>query len=162
MKEDRFIYEEEEEQNINPSKHCTDETSLSRGNVSSPGVQYRENAGDLSPFLSTRKTYMQRTFGPMKQGSVRGSMFALCAVAIGAGVLSLPYVLAQTGWILGTVLILVGAVSGYFSMYMILVRSIETKSKNFSELAKLAGGKPLTILLQISILSFMFGACVSY
>ena len=71
----------------------------------------------------------------------------MCAVAIGSGVLSLPYVLAQNGWILGTILIIIGAVSGYFSMQMILVRSIETKSKNFSELAALAGGKPLTILL---------------
>lgn len=59
-------------------------------------------------------------------------------------------------------LIIVGAISGYFSMHMILKRSIETNKKNYSELAFLAGGKPLTILLQISILSFMFGACVSY
>jgi amino acid permease len=83
-------------------------------------------------------------------------------VAIGAGVLSLPVVLKLNGWILGTLLIMVGAISGYYSMYMILVRSIDTKCKNFSELAMKAGGKPLTILLQISILSFMFGACVSY
>ena len=98
----------------------------------------------------------------MEQGSIRGSIFALCAVAIGAGVLSLPYVLKMSGWVLGTILIIIGAVSGYFSMYMILVRSIETKCKNFSELAMMAGGRGLTILLQISILSFMFGACVSY
>jgi amino acid permease len=83
-------------------------------------------------------------------------------VAIGAGVLSLPLVLKMNGWVLGTLLIVIGAVSGYYSMYMILVRSIETNCKNFSELAMMAGGKPLTILLQISILSFMFGACVSY
>ena len=78
---------------------------------------------------------------------MRGSIFALCAVAIGAGVLSLPYVLAKNGWILGTILILIGAFSGYYSMEMILMRSIETNCKNFSELAHLAGGKPLTILL---------------
>ena len=66
---------------------------------------------------------------------MRGSIFALCAVAIGAGVLSLPLVLKLNGWILGTLLIIIGAVSGYYSMYMILVRSIETKCKNFSELA---------------------------
>jgi amino acid permease len=98
----------------------------------------------------------------MEQGSIRGSIFALCAVAIGAGVLSLPYVLKINGCILGTALIIVGAISGYYSMEMILIRSLDTGSKNFSELAIKAGGKGLTILLQISILSFMFGACVSY
>lgn len=82
-----------------------------------------------------RKTFSQRTFGKMEQGSVRGSIFALCAVAIGAGVLSLPFVLRQSGWVLGTILIIIGALSGYFSMHMILVRSIETNVKNFSELA---------------------------
>lgn len=109
---------------------------------------YKEfKGGDLSPFGGTRKTYAQRTFGPMKQGSIRGSIFALCAVAIGAGVLSLPYVLKNNGWILGTLMIMVGAISGYYSMYMILVRSIENNCKNFSELSALAGGRPLTILL---------------
>jgi amino acid permease len=71
-------------------------------------------------------------------------------------------VLKINGCILGTALIIVGAISGYYSMEMILIRSLDTGSKNFSELAIKAGGKGLTILLQISILSFMFGACVSY
>lgn len=102
---------------------------------------------DLSPFGGRRRTFMKRTFGKMEQGSIRGSIFALCAVAIGAGVLSLPFVLKTNGAILGTILIIIGAVSGYYSMEMILVRSIETRSKNFSELAMKAGGKPLTILL---------------
>jgi len=66
---------------------------------------------------------------------VRGSIFALCAVAIGAGVLSLPFVLKMNGCILGTILIIIGAISGYYSMQMILRRSIEKNCKNFSELA---------------------------
>jgi amino acid permease len=68
-------------------------------------------------------------------------------VAIGSGVLSLPFVLKTSGWILGTLLILIGAVTGYISMWMIIKRSIETGSKNFSELAFKAGGKKLTIFL---------------
>lgn len=154
--------------NINYSHRTTDysgvhEISSSPLDKPSPAFNYVGKQADLSPFLGgQRRTFMERTFGPMEQGSIRGSIFALCAVAIGAGVLSLPYVLKMSGWVLGTLLIIIGAVSGYYSMYMILVRSIETKCKNFSELAMKAGGKGLTVLLQISILSFMFGACVSY
>jgi amino acid permease len=98
----------------------------------------------------------------MQQGSVRGSIFALCAVAIGSGVLSLPYVLATNGWLLGTMLILTGALTGCLSMYMIVNRSILTGSKNFSQLALLAGGKNLSLFLNICILAFLMGACVSY
>ncbi len=142
------------EQNINASARNTDiDNSRIPTNtpsyLRSPTMKYgdKNNMGDLSPFGGMRRTYMQRTFGPMQQGSVRGSIFALCAVAIGAGVLSLPYVLRINGCILGTALIIIGAISGYYSMEMILIRSIESKSKNFSELAQKAGGKGLTILL---------------
>ena len=155
MKEEtkKFLYEDEVESNndnINKSKRMTDNTDYNAmsprdiigSNTTapfSPGVVYKDTSDNkgvfLSPFGGERRSYLQRTFGPMKQGSIRGSIFSLCAVAIGAGVLSLPYVLAQTGWILGSILIMVGALSGYFSMYMILMRSIETKCKNFSELA---------------------------
>ena len=124
-------------------------------------MTYKQASVDLSPF-QTRRTYFKRTFGPMHQGSVRGSIFALCAVAIGSGVLTLPYVLRNSGWVLGTLLILIGGYSSYYSMWMIAHRAIQYNCKNYLELAKLGGGKPLTILLQISILSFMFGACTSY
>mmetsp|Transcript_9979 Transcript_9979/g.7507 ORF Transcript_9979/g.7507 Transcript_9979/m.7507 type:complete len:99 (+) Transcript_9979:254-550(+) len=98
----------------------------------------------------------------MQQGSVRGSIFSLCAVAIGAGVLSLPYVLSICGWVLGSLLVIIGAVTGYMSMYMIITRTIENDVKNYSQLAELAGGKGLKIYLQICILIFMLGACLSY
>jgi hypothetical protein len=52
-------------------------------------MEVRDFKGDLSPFGS-RRTLWKRTFGPMGQGSLRGSIFALCAVAIGSGVLALP------------------------------------------------------------------------
>ncbi len=35
-----------------------------------------------------------RWFGPLTPGSMRGSIFALMQTALGAGILSLPYVLA--------------------------------------------------------------------
>jgi len=40
---------------------------------------------------------------------MRGSIFALCSGAIGTGVLSLPYVLAINGWVVGIIMIIMGA-----------------------------------------------------
>jgi hypothetical protein len=40
-----------------------------------------------------RKTFFNRAFGKLSKGSLRGSILALCASAIGSGVLSLPFVL---------------------------------------------------------------------
>lgn len=58
---------------------------------------------------STFRSWADRYFGSLAKGSMRGSIFALCSGAIGTGVLSLPYVLKINGWIIGTLLIFVGA-----------------------------------------------------
>jgi hypothetical protein len=71
-------------------------------------INIKNAAMDLSP-ISGRRNFYQRAFGKLEKGSLRGSIFALCASAIGSGVLSLPYVLRLNGWVLGLIFIIVGA-----------------------------------------------------
>lgn len=59
---------------------------------------------------------LNRAFGKLAKGSLRGSIFALCASAIGSGVLSLPYVLALNGWVLGFIFIITGAIGNEISI----------------------------------------------
>jgi len=42
---------------------------------------------------ANERSCLNRWFGALTPGSMRGSIFALMSTAIGAGVLSLPYVL---------------------------------------------------------------------
>jgi Transmembrane amino acid transporter protein len=74
---------------------------------------------------NTRRSFYQRTFGKIEKGSLRGSIFALCASAIGSGVLSLPYVLRLNGWVLGVILILVGAFASAWILFIIAESSIK-------------------------------------
>lgn len=57
-----------------------------------------------------RRNFFNRAFGKLEKGSLRGSIFALCASAIGSGVLSLPFVLNLNGWVLGFIFIILGAI----------------------------------------------------
>ena len=75
-------------------------------------INIRPGAVIFSP-SSDRRTYFNRTFGKLEKGSLRGSIFSLCASAIGSGVLSLPYVLSLSGWAMGFILILIGATGKY-------------------------------------------------
>ena len=50
---------------------------------------------------------------------MRGSIFALCSGAIGTGVLSLPYVLAINGWVVGITMIIMGAFASAMSCYLL-------------------------------------------
>ena len=86
----------------------------------------------------------------------------MCASAIGSGVLSLPYVLRLNGWVLGTLFILVGAFAACWSLFMIAESAIKANVKNFSKLTNNVGGKALELFLQINIILFLAGSCISY
>lgn len=67
------------------------------------------------------RTFFNRTFGKLEKGSVRGSIFSLCASAIGSGVLSLPYVFALSGYIVGLVFIGIGCIAAIWSLDMLVI-----------------------------------------
>ena len=69
----------------------------------------------MSPNAIHRRTFRERTFSTMEAGSIRGSIFALVSSAVGAGVLSLPYVLALNGYVIGLFFICCGAIGGNWS-----------------------------------------------
>ena len=97
----------------------------------------------MSPNQGHMRTFAQRAFGKLDKGSLRGSIFALCASAIGSGVLSLPYVLGLNGWVMGLVFIIVGAIAAGWSLFMIAESAIRAKVKNLSKLTNYVGGKKL-------------------
>ena len=116
----------------------------------------------MSPNAHMRRTFVNRTFSKLEKGSVRGSIFALCASAIGSGVLSLPYVLGLCGWGMGTIFMLLGATAAEISLRMLAHLAVKHNMPNYSKIAIAAGGNGLNILLSVMILLFMFGSCISY
>jgi amino acid permease len=56
----------------------------------------------------------------MKEGSVRGSIFTICSIAIGIGILTLPYVIASLGWILGSAMVIMGGLTTTWSLKIIV------------------------------------------
>jgi len=104
----------------------------------------------------------QRTFRKMDKGSLRGSIFALCSSAIGSGVMTLPYVLKQSGLAVGLGLITLGAIAALWSLNMIIETSVKHGIKNFTDLAQKSGGRGFRIFLEVILLIYLFGACVSF
>lgn len=79
-----------------------------------------------------RKTYFDRTFSKLGRGSLRGSIFSLCASAIGAGVLSLPYVLKLCGYVEGVVFMITGALAAEWSLCLLAHLAVHHNLPNFS------------------------------
>ena len=88
----------------------------------------------LSPYGDVRRTFYNRTFSKLGKGSLRGSIFALCASAIGSGVLSLPYVLGLCGWALGASFMLLGAIAAEISLRMLAHLAVHHGLPNYSKI----------------------------
>ena len=73
---------------------------------------------DLKTFQ--KRSCWSRWFGPLSAGSMRGSIFSLMSTAVGAGILSLPYVFKSCGILTGTVFLVIGAILAYFTMVWLI------------------------------------------
>ena len=109
-----------------------------------------------------RRSLRERTFSKLGKGSLRGSIFSLCAAAIGSGVLSLPYVLKLCGYVQGVCFMLLGALAAEWSLSLLAHCCVSRGLKNFSQITDAAGGPKLTALLSYCIFIFMFVSCISY
>ena len=89
------------------------------------------------------KDWITRYFGKLDKGSLRGSIFALCSGAIGTGVLSLPYVLAINGWVVGIIMIAMGAFASAMSSYLLADAGGKVNQETYSDVALVVGGKKL-------------------
>ena len=98
----------------------------------------------------------------MEKGSIRGSIFALSASAVGSGVLSLPYVLKLNGYVAGVCFMIVAALAAQTTLKMLATVACEFRLKSYSAVCKEAGGKKLQNLMSIMVIIFMFGACVGF
>lgn len=105
---------------------------------------------------------MNRTFSKLGKGSLRGSIFSLCASAIGSGVLSLPLVFKLCGYIEGILLMILGATAALVSLRMLAGLAVDHQLPNYSKIAIAAGGHKLNMVLSAMIMLFMFGSCISY
>ena len=131
-------------------------------------IEIKSNPLMLSPGGQIRatsdRTFYDRTFSKLGKGSLRGSIFSLCASAIGSGVLSLPYVLRLCGYIEGTLFMILGATAAQVSLKMLAGLACDHNLPNYSQIAiKAADGKQsLNLVLSGMIMLFMFGSCISY
>lgn len=98
----------------------------------------------------------------MEKGSLRGSTFQLSTAALGSGVLSLPYILFVNGFILGTVLIIIGAIAAALSLRMLVSCSEKVRSNSYSDLVRKVMGKKLDNLLLVLLFFGISGSSISY
>ena len=89
---------------------------------------------------SQKKTFSQRTFAPLNQGSIRGSIFTLTATSIGAGILTIPHIFQEAGWLVVLVNILVAGFVYKFASHLIIKCCLLTNEYTWPGLCRNIGG----------------------
>lgn len=117
---------------------------------------------DMPGKVRRHSTPLGRAFSPMNAGSMRGSIFALTASAVGAGILSLPLVLKSCGMVLGLVCITVSGLLAFGSLKLLVQCGEATKIYNYSRLVEREFGSFHARMLSWVIVVYTFGAIVSY
>jgi amino acid permease len=88
----------------------------------------------MSPNGNFRRPFINRTFSKLEKGSLRGSIFTLCAAAIGSGVLSLPYVLKLCGYVNGILFMVIGALAAETTLRMLSSIACNHGLNNYSKM----------------------------
>jgi len=128
--------------------------------ISGEGGLNDSHTQTLSP--TKERSWADRTFSPITPGSLRGSTFTLISTALGAGVLSLPCMFRNTGLVLGTIFLLAAAGTALWSMYLLSKCSFRSGCQRYSDAVLQMLGKEWSLVLQLVLIIYVFGALVSY
>jgi len=93
----------------------------------------REESVGLSRMVS-------QVLEPMGEGSLLAAVFTLVSSAMGAGCLSLPFMLKQSGVVLGLAMLVVGALLAHLSLVVLMSCARYTDSDSMAKLVALAQG----------------------
>ena len=112
--------------------------------------------------LPVKKSWAQRTFSPIGAGSVRGSMFSLCSLIIGSGVMGLPLAVYNCGIVLGGFMIIIGGLTCGVFNYILVLASDYTCEYTYVGVTERLYGLGLKRVLEVSSFLYAFGIICAY
>ena len=108
------------------------------------------------------KDCLQRYFGAIKGGSLRGSVFAFASISFGSGLLSFPIAIAKTGPVVGLILFILVTLLSYWTLDIFMMAGRKLKKLDFSELVLHTMGNKMRIVADISNITLCLGVIMSY
>ena len=109
-----------------------------------------------------KRTWCKRTFGKMNPGSLRGSIFNLCILSLGTGLLAIPQKIGYMSIVLSPIIIILSGVANYWSLNILVNMSIKFKLKNYESIVKQLLGNKLSLFLGIIMSINQSGIIILY
>ena len=109
-----------------------------------------------------RRTFNERYFSKIEAGSLRGSIFAMSSLALGTGCLALPLQFKNMSLLGALIIVVFSGLSAYWSLTIMISSSVKYKTTDYSKLVFYVFGRSLSMILDITILIYIFGILISY
>ena len=118
--------------------------------------------GDLSDEIIEERTCIKRTFGKMNPGSLRGSIFNLCILSLGTGLLAIPQKIGYMSVILSPFIIILSGIANYWSLNILVNMSIKFNLKTYESIVNKLLGNKISIFLGIIMSINQSGIIILY
>ena len=108
------------------------------------------------------RSWIQRTFYKMNPGSLRGSIFNLCILSLGTGLLAIPQKIGYMSIVLSPIIIILSGIANLWSLNVLVNMSKKFKSKNYESLVNKLFGNKISIFLGIIMSINQIGIIILY
>ena len=108
------------------------------------------------------RSWLNRTFGKMEEGSIRGGIFSLSSLALGTGAFSLPIRCTQVGCVWYVICIIIGSFAAYWSLSGMIKAAKTVEGDDYSTAVKKIMGKIPGLFIDCVLILYLFGVLVQY
>ena len=109
-----------------------------------------------------QRSWCKRTFGKMRPGSLRGSIFNLCILSLGTGLLAIPQKIGYMSMVLSPIIIILSGLANLWSLIILVNMCIKFRVNNYEELVNRLLGNTISILLGIIMCLNQIGIIILY
>lgn len=109
-----------------------------------------------------RKSIWRRLFGPIKGGSLRGSILAMASITFGGGCLAFSSAIRDMGLVNGLILFFYVALISFYTLSILTQAGIQTGIYGYNELIEKYIGKKMVVFSDINNLFLCLGVIIGY
>ena len=97
--------------------------------------------GDIPEEQLDKRSCLKRTFGKMNPGSLRGSIFNLCILSLGTGLLAIPQKIGYMSLVLSPIVIILSGLANFWSLNILVNMSIKFNLNTYESIVNKLLGK---------------------
>ena len=109
-----------------------------------------------------KRTWCKRTFGKMNPGSLRGSIFNLCILSLGTGLLAIPQKIGYMSMVLSPIVIILSGIANLWSLNILVNMFIKFELNNYESVVNRLLGNKTSIFLGIIMCINQLGIIILY